>query len=167
MRVRVTTTDGWNTASAESGSFAIGGQLTDGLVVVQRLGHGDVWTVGMDGSGAKKIDDERPPPALVARRPQARVGRHGPVHAPTPTAATCARSRTPAAELHGPAVGADGDKMLAEHEAPTRRATSLVDAETGAETPFADAATGAVRLHRATARSCSAARASRQDSFAL
>ncbi len=56
VRVRVTTTDGWNTAVAESGSFAVGGELSDGLVVAQDI-YGHFWTVGLDGSGDKMIDE--------------------------------------------------------------------------------------------------------------
>ena len=55
VRVRVTTTDGWDTTTSDSGSFAIGGTLTDGKIVVDDW-FGGIWTAGLDGSGATKVD---------------------------------------------------------------------------------------------------------------
>jgi len=57
VRVRVTTTDGWNTTADESGPFTIGGQLSDGKIVFNDWGSGAVWTAAIDGSGATKIAD--------------------------------------------------------------------------------------------------------------
>jgi hypothetical protein len=54
VRVRVTTTDGWNTTAAESGAFAIGGQLSDGRIVVNDW-HGPMATFEMDGSDLKPL----------------------------------------------------------------------------------------------------------------
>ena len=57
IRVRVTTTDGWNTTSAESGEFTVGGQLADGLVVFNDFTSGGIWTANLDGSDLKRISD--------------------------------------------------------------------------------------------------------------
>ena len=63
VRVRVTTSDGWNTTSAESGSFGVGGQLSDGKVVVNAFGDRSVWTVNLDGTGAQRIAERGSFPA--------------------------------------------------------------------------------------------------------
>src|SRR6185436_1553699 len=57
VRVRVTTTDGWNTTTDVSAPFSIGGQLTDGKIVFNDWQTGAVWSASVDGSGAKKIAD--------------------------------------------------------------------------------------------------------------
>ena len=54
IRARVITTDGWNTTTAESGEFTIGGLLSDGLVVVHDW-HGPMATFEMDGSNFKPL----------------------------------------------------------------------------------------------------------------
>ena len=54
IRARVITTDGWNTTTAESGEFTIGGLLSDGLVVVHDW-HGPMATFEMDGSNFKRL----------------------------------------------------------------------------------------------------------------
>ncbi len=55
--VRVTTTDGWNTASAVSAPFGVGGTLADGLIAFNDWQSGAVWTADIDGGGARKIAD--------------------------------------------------------------------------------------------------------------
>ncbi|HEU4842075.1 MAG TPA: PKD domain-containing protein, partial [Ilumatobacteraceae bacterium] len=57
VRVRVTTTDGWNTTTDVSAPFSIGGQLSDGLIAFNDWQTGAVWTASIDGGGAKKIVD--------------------------------------------------------------------------------------------------------------
>jgi hypothetical protein len=57
IRVRVTTTDGWNTTTGESSEFTIGGRLADGLVVFSDFPSGGIWTANMDGSDLKRISD--------------------------------------------------------------------------------------------------------------
>ena len=55
VRVRVTTTDGWNTVSDVSAPFSIGGQLSDGLIAFNDWGSQATWTASIDGTGAKQI----------------------------------------------------------------------------------------------------------------
>jgi len=53
--VRVVTSDGWNTTSAQSGSFAIGGKLTDGRIAFANWGNSDQYTAKLDGSDRTKL----------------------------------------------------------------------------------------------------------------
>ena len=90
VRVRVTTTDGWNTVTAESAPFAVGGDLADGKVIVDAGPR--MWSVGFDGSNPKQLElggwDRRSPPTAAASRSATRRTSS----CPTPTWATCAAS---------------------------------------------------------------------------
>ncbi|MDA0167841.1 PKD domain-containing protein [Solirubrobacter taibaiensis] len=54
LRVRVTTTDGWNTTTSESGEFVIGGQATDGRLAISDLFSS--YTVNADGTDLKRLE---------------------------------------------------------------------------------------------------------------
>jgi hypothetical protein len=55
VRVRVTTSDGWRSAQADSAPFGVSGGLTDGKLVVSARRDG-VWVAENDGSGFAKLD---------------------------------------------------------------------------------------------------------------
>ena len=134
VRVRVTTTDGWNTTTDVSAPFSIGGQLSDGQIVFNDWGT----RRRLDRRHRRRRRDEdrrpRPPPALVARRHQARLGLHRPLHG------QAGRQRRPQghdrqAPTRAP-LWADEDTLLAKLENAYPQGNQLVETANGAATDF-------------------------------
>ena len=139
VRVRVATTDGWNTTTADSGSFVVGGTLTDGTVVADNW-FGGIWTAGMDGTGAKELTKNGIRPKwspdgskLVYDNMQDLFTMRGDGSEPHRV------STLPSSDQYlWPLWTPDGDKILAERRRNFgHEANVLVDPQTGAETPFA------------------------------
>jgi hypothetical protein len=63
-RVRVITSDGWNTTTQESAPFAIGGELKDGVISFSNTNmEAAVYTLPLEGGAPKKIIDQH----MIAR----------------------------------------------------------------------------------------------------
>jgi hypothetical protein len=132
-RLRVTTTDGWNTTSAESGSFGIGSALTDGGVLAWTYTE-NAYFGSLDG-GVKRL--------LVAGMLSPRLSPDGTrvayiagadVWIVNVDGRDAHRLTHSSVNLHNPEWMPDGESLLVKADVNVR-----VDAETGAMTPFAHA----------------------------
>ncbi len=139
VRVRVTTTDGWNTTTSDSGSFAIGGTLTDGKVVVDNNGGG-VYTASLDGANLTKLDAHglRPRWSLDGTKlvwdDMANL-----FTAKADGSAIRRVTNVPAGQQYlWPLWSPDGDRIIAERRTNFVHDENLqVNPDTAAETPFA------------------------------
>lgn len=134
VRVRVTTTDGWNTATAESGSFVVGGQLTDGLVVAEDW-FGGVVTANLDGSDLKRISTTGNEPRWS---PDGRklAWRHDEVFVADADGSGVRQLTNAGAtgDFLLPVWMPDGDKLIAMRRTNmSNDGNTVIDAETGAE----------------------------------
>ena len=133
VRVRVTTTDGWNTGHRRLRAVldAAGSSPTGRSSSTTGAGR----DLDRDDRRRRREADRRPrpPPALVARRHQARVGQHGPATPPSRTAATTRRSR-PSQDATRAPLWADEDTLIAKLENADPGATSWWSTATGAAT---------------------------------
>jgi len=137
VRVRVTTTDGWNTTSAESGEFAIGGTLTDGAVLATTFEHG-TFAGTLAGAAPHKLFD---------RSGQIRYSPDGTrlawvqgldvyVANADGTDVRQLTHTTTAKQFYSVSWMPDGDSLLAGSTNGVMTGTYLVDARSGADTPF-------------------------------
>lgn len=124
VRVRVTTTDGWNTTTSTSGAVTVGGQLSDGKIVAASSARGIV-TADLDGANLQVIAAGGHEPRWS---PDGRrfTWRNGGVHVADADGSDVRKLTTTG--VLTPVWMPDGDRIIANASG----TTPMIDAETGA-----------------------------------